>query len=334
MRRTLLLLVVALATAGAPARAADGPPPRGLGVRLLDAPTDRADDPRARVYVVDQVKPGATFVRHVEVSNGDAAAMDVVVYPATATVRDGGFEIGSRNDPGAVPEWTSVTPTSLHLEPGSRRDVVVTVRVPQDAPAGEVYGGIVAERPAGRSGATVSLALRAAVRVYLSVGPGGEPASDFRVTALTAARDKAGKPVVRAEVENTGGRALDMSGTLRLTDGPGGLSAGPFAATLGTTLGIGQRAPVAVVLDPALPAGPWKARLELESGRVKHAVEAVITFPEGASAVSPPVTPEEVPLYEKEQVVVPVAAVLIGVVAAALLLLALQAVLRRRRRAQ
>lgn len=315
-------LAVAVPLAGLAASPA--PPPPGLGIRLLDAPTNRADDPRARVYVVDQVKPGATFTRHVEVSDGDPTAMDVLVYPAAARITGGQFEVAERGEPGLVPQWVTVTPDRVHLEPGQRVAVTVTVRVPKDAPPGEQYGAVVAERPA-TSGAPLAVAVRAAIRVYLSVGPGGEPASDFTVDTLTAERDASGRPRVVAQVHNTGGRALDMSGTLRLSKGPGGLSAGPFPATLGTTLGIGQTEPVTVLLDKALPDGPWLATLELQSGLLRRKVEGTILFPDRATATSPPVVPKEVPLYEKRTVVVPVAATLIGVVSLVLLWLALLA---------
>ncbi len=311
------------------ASSADPPPPPGLGVRLLDAPTNRADDPRAHVYVVDQVRPGTAFTRHVEVSDGDATPMDVLLYPATAAIADGKFEIANRGAPGYVPQWITVSPDHVHLAPGQRFGFTVTVRVPRDAPPGEQYGAIVAERPASRR-TGVNVALRAAIRVYLSVGPGGEPPSSFTVDTLTAGRDASGRPKVVAQVHNTGGRALDMSGTLRLANGPGGLSAGPFPATLGTTLGIGQTEPVTVLLDKALPAGPWTATLELRSGVVRHKVEGRIMFPEMANTWGPPVKAKEVPLYEKRIVVVPIAASLIGVVSLALLVLALLAWRRRR----
>jgi hypothetical protein len=328
--RLLLAGVVALLTASA--ALAETPPPPGLGVRLLDAPTNRANDPRARVYVVDQVKPGAVITRHVEVANGDRTPMDVVVYPAAAAIANGGFEIASRGAPGSVPSWTTVTPSALHLEPGQRTPVTVTVHVPSDAPSGEVYGAVVAERPAQRSTQGVTVAIRAAIRVYLSVGPGGEPASDFRVDTLTAGRDSKGAPYVLAQVHNTGGRALDLSGTLKLTNGPGALSAGPFPARLGTTLGIGQSGPVLVPLDKALPAGPWLASLQLQSGELRRKVEGTITFPTRAATQSAPVVPKEIPFSEKHHVVIPVAVTLIGVVSLALLGLGLLAFLRRRRR--
>ena len=93
--------------------------------------------------------------------------------------------------------------------------------------------------------------------------------------------------MVLATVHNTGGRALDMSGTLELSAGPGGLSAGPFPATLGTTLAIGDTQPVTIVLDEELPAGPWDARITLRSGLVERSARATITFP--AAGASPSV---------------------------------------------
>jgi hypothetical protein len=256
--------------------------------------------------------------------------MDVLLYPAAATITGGQFVLAARGVPGSVPQWVTVLPDHVHLSPGQRFAFTVTVRVPRDAPAGEVYGGIVAERPATSTGAGVHVNLRAAVRVYLSVGPGGEPPSDFTVDSLTAERDASGRPRVVAQVHNTGGRALDMSGTLKLSQGPGGLSAGPFPATLGTTLGIGQTEPVTVLLDRALPDGPWLATLDLRSGLLRRRVQGTILFPSHASASTPPVHPRELPLYEKKTVVVPVAATLIGVISLVLLVLALLAWRRRR----
>lgn len=325
-----LLLAGVVALLGTGAALADTPPPPGLGVRLLDAPTNRADDPRAKVYVVDQVKPGAVITRHVEVANGDPTVMDVVVYPAAAVISNGGFAIASRGAPGSVPSWTTVTPSALHLEPGQRAAVTVTVHVPSDAPSGEVYGAVVAERPAQRSSQGVTVAIRAAIRVYLSVGAGGEPASDFTVDALTAGRDSKGSPYVLAQVHNTGGRALDLSGTLQLKNGPGGLSAGPFPARLGTTLGIGQSGPVLVPLDKALPAGPWLASLQLQSGELRRKVEGTITFPLKAASQSVPVVPKEIPFSDKHHVVIPVAVTLVSVMSLALLVFGLLVFLKRR----
>ena len=91
--------------------------------------------------------------------------------------------------------------------------------------------------------------------------------------------------MVLATVHNTGGRALDMSGTLELTDGPGGLNAGPFPVVVGTTLGVGDTESVTIALDEALPAGPWNSEIILRSGLLERSASATITFPASGTAL-------------------------------------------------
>jgi hypothetical protein len=113
----------------------------------------------------------------------------------------------------------------------------------------------------------------------ISVGPGGAPATAFSIESFTAERDTSGTPLVEATVRNTGGRAVDLRGTLILTDGPAGLTAGPFPVPLGTTLAIGDVEPVTIGLDKQLPAGPWEAHLTLTSGLLTENAHATLIFP-------------------------------------------------------
>lgn len=272
------------------ALAAAKPQPHGLGIRLAEAPTNRRDDPRAYVYIVDHVAQGATIQRKVEVTNTTQQTLNVRLYGGDATISGGEFRPSAAGAAGDIGDWTSVTPSSLTLRPGAHAFPEVTLTVPRDAPDGERYGVIWAEVPAP-PGSGVRLAARVGVRVYLSVGEGAEPVSNFTINSLTADRDSSGRPIVQAQVRNTGERALDMSGKLVLEDGPGGLHAGPFPAELGTTLGIGQTEPVTVVLDKSLPAGPWHARITLQSGRIKHTAQATIRFPAGAGQLTFTATP-------------------------------------------
>ena len=165
---------------------------------------------------------------------------------------------------------------------------------------------------------------RVGIRIYLSVGPGGEPASDFAVSSLTAKRDPDGTPIVTAQVRNTGGRALDLAGELRLAEGPGGLSGGPFPAELGTTLGVGNAAPVTILLDKQLPNGPWQANLVLKSGLLERSATAEITFPDAGRKG------KAVPLRSGDR---SGPGLLLAGLAALLLLALLAFLLRRRRRA-
>lgn len=281
MRRLIVTfwLVTMLATGASP-WAASGQAPETVGIRLVDAPTSRQNDPRARDYIIDHLAPGTTIQRHVEVSNDTTRPVTVQLYAAAADISGGEFHFGEAHAANDLTRWTTLDPASVTLSPGAKGQASVTIAVARDASAGERYGVVWAELPAAvPAGGGISAVNRVGVRMYLSVGPGGEPAVDFAITAMEARRTKDGAPVVAATVRNTGGRAIDLSGELRLAEGPAGLSAGPFAATLGRTLGLGQSEPVLVPLDRALPNGPWTAKMLLRSGTTERAASARITFP-------------------------------------------------------
>ncbi|MET0523716.1 MAG: hypothetical protein ABWZ91_02875 [Nocardioides sp.] len=287
MRRLLLLIALVAGTLllapgafGSPGTTTKAEP-AGVGIRLVDAPVAARQNPRARVYIIDHVKPGTTIERRIEVSNDTGRTTPVAVYPAAASIKAGSF-VGLADDtPNELSSWTSVGASRLRLADGARKMVDVTIDVPADAAPGERYAVLWAQTTSGHG--SVTQVSRVGIRVYLSVGPGGEPASAFEIESLTAARDRSGAPMVAAKIHNTGGRALDLVGQLTLTDGPGGLSAGPFPVTLGTTLGPRQTEPVTVELDRQLPDGPWRAHLSVSSGRLTEHARATLTFPESGT---------------------------------------------------
>jgi hypothetical protein len=164
--------------------------------------------------------------------------------------------------------------------------------------------------------------------MYVSVGEGTEPVTDFRIDTLTAARDDGGRPVVRTRVTNTGGRAIDLAGELRLVDGPGSLSAGPFEVQLGTTLAPGDEAPATVQQAEDLPDGPWNATVTVRSGELVKKASATITFPTGPGTSAAPVVAESV--KRQRRVLLPVAVALAGMVLAGLASYGLRLVRLRR----
>jgi hypothetical protein len=291
MRRLTVVLASALVlAAGAPSSAQA---PQTVGIRIVDVPTSRTDDPRARQYIVDHVAPGATIRRRVEVSNDTGTRQAVQLYAGAASIANGSIVFADGRAGNELTGWTTVDPPTVNPASGAKAVATVKIVVPPNASPGERYGVVWAElASAVPAGGGVSAVNRVGVRIYLSVGPGGEPASDFGITTLEAKRDGDGNPTVSATVQNSGGRALDLSGELRLTNGPGGLSAGPFDAKLGTTLGIGQMEPVLVTLDRALPAGPWDARIVLRSGTTEKEATAKITFPDAPASAAEPVEVE------------------------------------------
>lgn len=277
--------------------------------------------------MVDHLNRGASITRTIEVSNTTSEESRLAVYPVAAEISDGAFSVIEGRSENELTEWIEVEPSSVTLGPGERQRATFTLTVPDDADDGERYGAIVAELPPrSASPGTVAVAQRVGIRIYLSVGEGSEPESDFEVDTLAAGRDDEGRPVVRTSVRNTGGRAVDLTGELRLLDGPGGVEAGPFPAQLPTTLAPGDEAPVTVTLDEDLPPGPWLARVTLRSGELERVAEATITFPDDPGTFAEPVEADAV--EARRRILGPIAGALVAVVLAALAAYALD---RRRK---
>lgn len=295
MVRPVLTALILMVVLGAPAVASAAADPTGratpagsIGVQLLSAPVAAREDPRARLYVVDHLRPGTVIHRRIEVSNTTASTMHIVMYAAAATIAHGRFVGAAGHTPNDLSTWTSVSRPTSDVRAGGDETPTLTIAVPRDAAPGEQYGVVWAEvRSAPPAGGGITQVSRVGIRLYISVGPGGAPPSKFRIESLSAKRSSDGRPMVVATVRNTGGRALDMSGTLQLSAGPGGLSAGPFPASLGVSLKIGDTEPVTVILDKRLPNGPWDARVTLHSGLTENSAESTITFPGATGSSSP-----------------------------------------------
>jgi len=170
-----------------------GRAPPGIGIRLVDVPVATADDPRARAYIIDHVAPGTVIKRRVQVSNGTDTTSRISMYPAAAEIRGGTFT-GDGRTKNELSSWISLKPRSPLLGPQKRTFVNVSITVPGQASRGERYGVVWAEMTSTSEGGGVTQVSRVGVRIYLSVGPGGAPPSDFSITSLTAARNAEGTP--------------------------------------------------------------------------------------------------------------------------------------------
>ncbi|MEH1098695.1 hypothetical protein [Micromonospora sp. CPCC 205561] len=248
-----------------------------MGIRLLDAPVSRRDDARAHQYVVDHVNPGTTIRRRIVVANPSQLRQDVAVYPAAAAVEKDEWTVAPDRTANELSSWITLDRDHLDLKPDLETTAWATIRVPKDASAGERYAVIWAESVAPRSEGPIRAVNRVGVRVYLSVGPGGEPPSDFTISGIAGTRAPDGTALLTAQVANTGKRALDLDGTLSLTDGPDGLGTGPFKVDA-PTLAIGATTNLAVPVGQHLPNGPWTAELKLASGWTRRNATARVTF--------------------------------------------------------
>ncbi|MFU8855064.1 hypothetical protein ACNAW0_29475 [Micromonospora sp. SL1-18] len=245
----------------------------------MEAPANRRGDPRALRYIVDHVRPGTTIKRKIRIVNKSAERQRLDLYPAAASVAQTQFTFAEGRAANELTPWISLDRDQVDLKPGEDTDVQTTVTVPKNASAGERYAVIWASTQPSNRSSQITQIHRVGIRVYLHVGPGGEPTSDFTIGNITPARATSGEPTATIAVTNTGGRALDMTGTAALSEGPAGMRAGPFDIAHGTTLAPGESGVVSVAFPADLPNGPWRVEATLESGTVKHTASGVITFP-------------------------------------------------------
>ena len=265
------------------AQAVSKPPasaPPVFGIRLVDVPVDAANNPRAYRYIIDHLNPGITIHRRVQIANLTPSAARITVYPDAAVIRDGSFVGDAGQTRSYLTTWITLSRHSVSLAPHARAMVTVTIQVPRTASPGNLYGVIWAQETSlGKtsSGVNVIEVNRVGIRIYLNVGPGGPSPVNFDITSIRGTRSAHGQFMVVAQVNNTGGQAIDAAGTLKLTNGPGDLSAGPYKEP-GVTLAPGQSQPITVVLNKEMPHGSWLATIDETSGITQRSAQATINF--------------------------------------------------------
>jgi hypothetical protein len=281
----MIMLVLAVGTlspaAFASVRRPASPAPDQFGVRLVDVPVDEANNPRALRYIVDYLPTGTVIHRRILILNQEPKTAHFTVYVDAAQIANGLFTgaVGAtRNE---LTGWMSVQHPSVTLRPGASVTDLVTIKVPQGATRGEHYAVIWVQQAAYVHAATgfgVNDVARVGIRVYLAVGRGGAPPTKFAITSITARRTAAGWPSIVAHVDNTGGRAVDLTGTLRLTGGPGSTAAGPFRSQQILTLAPGQSGNLTFGPPKALPNGRWHASITVVSGLTTATLTASVQF--------------------------------------------------------
>ncbi len=197
----------------------------------MDVPVSEANNPRALRYIIDDLPTGAVIHRRILIVNNEPRTAHFTVYPDAAHITGGQFVGDKGATPNELTPWTSVQHPSVTLAPGKSAMDTVTVKVPQGATKGEHYGVVwVQQTSKARSGSDfgVTEVSRVGVRLYLAVSHGGVPQTKFEITSITGQRLPSGQPLITARVKNIGGRAVDLSGTVRLANGPGKTTTGPL----------------------------------------------------------------------------------------------------------
>jgi hypothetical protein len=276
----MTLLAGGFASTNIASAASTQPKPGGIGVRLIADASSSSVEPFTLSYIVERIAPGGRVLRHVEISNTTTAAAEILVFPAAASYVKGKFSFAAGRTKDSLSIWTTVSRSVLRLAPGATALEAVTIRVPKRASSGERYAVVWAEVSApSPTQSGVRLVNRVGVRMYVSVGKGGSPPARFTVGSLRASRSTNGDPLVVAKVSNVGQPAIDVTGALTLSGGPGGLAAGPFPVMLGTLLAPSHSSIERVQLSDQIPRGPWRAELTLSGDGTRESSVTEITFP-------------------------------------------------------
>jgi hypothetical protein len=271
------------ASASTSARLTAAPGSQGtFGVRLVDVPVSEADNPRALRYIIDYLPVGTVIHRRILILNQETHTVRFSVYPDAAQITGGVFVGDAGATRNELTTWISVQHPTVTLSPGASVMDMITIKVPKGATRGEHYGVVWVQQTAKTVNSRdfgVTEVSRVGIRVYLAVGRGGAPPTSFAITSMTVRHSANGQPVmVVAHVRNTGGRAVDLSGTIRLADGPGDTSSGPFRAQRIVTFAPGQSGNMTFAPPKSLPYGSWRATATLMSGMTLATATASIQF--------------------------------------------------------
>ena len=148
-------------------------PVQGVGIQLLNTSPawySRPDTYIGRVndgLTADPLKPGEVRTYSVRVTDTGNIPEKIDVYPAAASVSNGAW-LPTYTGKNLASSWTSVSPSSLPLNPGQGAVVTVTIRVPAKTAAGTQYG-VVWAGPVNNAAGQVKLNILAGIREYLTV---------------------------------------------------------------------------------------------------------------------------------------------------------------------
>jgi hypothetical protein len=278
----------AATSSGLSAASAAPRPPGSFGLRLVDVPVAEADNPRALRYIIDYLPTGTVIHRRILIANEEAQTARFTVYADAAHIAGGLFAGDAGATRSELTTWVRVQHPVVTLAAGASVMDTITIKVPRGATRGEHYGVVWVQQAAkvrrhGTRSSVIEVA-RVGVRMYLAVGRGGAPPTSFDITSLTGHRTVSGQPIIVAHVNNTGGRAIDLNGTVRLTDGPGNSSSGPFRAQRIVTLAPGQSWNMTFAAPRSLPLGSWRATVTLVSGLTTAKATATVQLAPAVAA--------------------------------------------------
>jgi hypothetical protein len=144
--------------------------PGGLGIRIAEVPSEVQGMPYANAYIVFNLRPSKTYSEKIAISNTTNSAMNVSLFPESATNIKGVFQPIEKVLPNGLASWTTVDPKSAKLPAHTEFIAAVTIKVPADAISGQQYGVIWAATSTYPNSNAIGGVSRVGIRMYDQVG--------------------------------------------------------------------------------------------------------------------------------------------------------------------
>ncbi len=135
------------------------------------------------IYNLDK---GEEYNDQVVIENTGDNSLQAKIYPVDAlTTSDGAFALENEDEPrDEIGQWVHLSENEVDLQPGEKKTIDFTFKVPADASVGEHIGGIIVENKQMKSGKQINLKTRVGVRIYETIP--GEIIKKIEVADLQA----------------------------------------------------------------------------------------------------------------------------------------------------
>lgn len=135
------------------------------------------------IYSLDK---GEEYQDQVIVENTGNNPIQVKVYPVDAlTTSDGAFALENEEENrDEIGQWVTLSQNEADLQPGEKKTIDFSIKMPQDVTVGEHIGGIIIENKQLKEGKQINLKTRVGVRIYETVP--GEVIKKIEVANLKA----------------------------------------------------------------------------------------------------------------------------------------------------
>jgi hypothetical protein len=272
------LLVAAVVLGGSPAVAQD--PPEGSEPVLESTNAAWAVGPRSRSGEPDrasftfEVFPGQMIQDTLAITNLTDAPIDFAIWSGDGyNTADGAYAIyGPDVEPVDVGRWVELPLRELTVDPRSRADIPIVIRVPENAEPGDHAGGIAAlnttpVQELETDNADIDVLRSIGSRVYVRVA--GPLRRDLSISNIDVSAKGPLLPYVTGRGRTTVEYDVTNTGNLRVTpdvvssiEGPFGLLERSSAPASLRELLPGSSVHVVQEIDAAPPLGPLTARVE------------------------------------------------------------------------